>query len=164
MVYFTGDAILTLGILIVVGIIIILILYFAKSLSIIKYLSSEGTTFSIGAFIPILNTYLIGKIGDRENKGLSIFGIVLTLSYVILLFNLKYILDALSNFIKFGKNTWFLFPVIILFVVLNCIAYGRIFVKYNKNGIILAILNFLLGFGIFSPIILFFMRINKFEN
>ena len=82
----------------------------------------------------------------------------------IVLISLKNILDALGNFVKFGENIWYLFPVIILCVIFRCVAYSRIFLKYNKNGLLLSILNFVFGFGIFSTIFLFFMKINKVED
>ena len=82
----------------------------------------------------------------------------------IVLISLKNILDALGNFVKFGENTWYLFPVIILCVIFRCAAYSRIFLKYNKNGLLFSIINFLFGFGIFSPIFLFFIKIDKIED
>jgi len=163
MTFYSFDAIIIIATLGLIGFAILLALYIAKSLAISKFLSLEGKTFSIGAFIPILNTYLLGKIGDKSNYNISIFGIIISLYLAIVLIFLKNIFDALGNFVKFGENTWFLFPVIILCIIFRCVAYSRIFLKYNKNGLLFSILNFVFGFGIFSPIFLFFIKIDKIE-
>lgn len=164
MTFFSFDAIIIIAVLGLIGFVTLLILYIAKSLSISKLLALEGKTISIGAFIPILNTYLLGKIGDKSNSNISIFGIIISVYLAIVLISLKNILDALGNFVKFGENTWYLFPLIILCVIFRCAAYSRIFLKYNKNGLLFSIINFLFGFGIFSPIFLFFIKIDKIED
>lgn len=154
-----------------IGVVLSLTFYILSCMGLMKIADKNGIRYSYLAWIPIINLFLLGKIGFKSTVTAIIF-FILSFTYFGLFFASAFsTVGANSETLFFSKNYYvvvtkgnsilspMLFILLIIFIVMYLIALYRIYRKMSTKSVMMFIFS-ILSSGLLIPIFLFAIRNN----